>query len=149
MTERRDSRKNSLPFFQYQKCVQMKPADQIPYYAPDGTSRGFRSLAAANLLIAANLVNPSYGRKGHLKAIWAPQPDGSNAVAADTPPGTRYSFVQTLQSGQCWTLRSLDLRDEDGTLVSTRGVFLQVVSDCLVPRQQPHAPVAGVAATEQ
>ncbi len=111
----------------------MKPADQIPYYAPDGTSRGFRSLEAANLLIAANLVNPSYGRKGHLKAIWAPKEDGSSAVDANTKTGTRYSVLENLEHGRCWKLRRLERRDEDGVPVSTRGIFLQVVTDCLVP----------------
>ncbi|HUA64161.1 MAG TPA: hypothetical protein VML19_35795 [Verrucomicrobiae bacterium] len=42
----------------------MKHADQIPYYAPDGTSLGFRSLAAAKRLIAGGFVKPPYGRMG-------------------------------------------------------------------------------------
>jgi hypothetical protein len=70
---------------------------QIPYYAPDGTSLGFRSLEAARRLIEGGYVKPSYGRKRHLRAIWR-----------------------------------LDRRDDDGTPVSTRGVFLQVIADCLV-----------------
>jgi hypothetical protein len=49
----------------------MKPADQIPYYAPDGASLGFRSVEAAKRLIENGFVKPSHGRKGHLKAIWA------------------------------------------------------------------------------
>ena len=41
--------------------------------------------------------------------------------------------IENLDSGQrCWKLRRLDRRDEDGTPVSTRGVFLQVIADCLV-----------------
>ena len=64
----------------YPKCARMKPPDQIPYYAPDGTSLGFRSLAAAKRLIAGGFVKPSYGRKGHLKAIWLRREDGSNPV---------------------------------------------------------------------
>jgi hypothetical protein len=37
-----------------------------------------------------------------------------------------------LEHGRCWKLKRLDRRDDDGALVSTRGVFLQVVTDCLV-----------------
>ena len=109
----------------------MKPAEQIPYYAPDGTSLGFRTMEAAKRLIAGGFVKPSYGRKGHLKAIWLAKPDGATPVETYPQPGTHYSFVEALQSGRCWNLRRLDRRDEDGTPVSMRGAFLQVVSDCL------------------
>jgi hypothetical protein len=40
----------------------MKPENQIPYYAPDGTSLGFRSTDAAKRLIEGGYVKPSYGR---------------------------------------------------------------------------------------
>ncbi len=109
----------------------MKPAEQIPYYAPDGTSLGFRSMDAAKRLIAGGYVKPSYGRKGHLKAIWLRQEDGTNPVETHAKAGTSYSFIETLDNGRCWKLRRLDRRDEDGALVNTRGVFLQVVADCL------------------
>jgi hypothetical protein len=56
----------------------MKSTEQIPYYTPDGTSLGFRSLDATKRLIAGGFVKPSYGRKGHLKAIWLRREDGSN-----------------------------------------------------------------------
>lgn len=112
----------------------MKRANQIPYYASDGTSLGFRSEEAARRLIAGGFVQASYGRKGHLKAIWARRQDGSSPVEARPPTGTRYSFPENLDSGRrCWKLRRLDRRDDDGTHVSTRGVFLQVIADCLVP----------------
>ena len=39
-------------------------AQSIPLYAADGTSLGFRSLEAARRLIANEVVNPVYGRKG-------------------------------------------------------------------------------------
>jgi hypothetical protein len=110
----------------------MKTADQIPYYSADGNSRGFRTLEAAQKLIAANLVNPSYGRKGHLKAIWAPKTDGTSAVATNASSGTRYSVLENLEHGRCWKLKRLDRRDEDGVPFTTRGVFTQVVADCLV-----------------
>ena len=92
----------------------MKHAEQIPYYAPDGTSLGFRSRAAAKCLIAGGFVKPSYGRKGHLKAIWLRQEDGSSPVQAHANAGTRYSFIETLEHGRCWKLKRLTYRDEDG-----------------------------------
>ena len=112
----------------------MKRDNQIPYYASDGTSLGFRSEEAAERLVAGGFVQASYGRKGHLKAIWARRQDGSSPVETRPPTGTRYSFPENLDSGRrCWKLRRLDRRDDDGTPVSMRGVFLQVDSDCMVP----------------
>ena len=106
---------------------------QIPYYAPDGTSLGFRTRESAQRLIAGGHVKPAYGRKGHLKAIFLARADGSNPIETHPRTGTRYSFLQTLDSGRrCWKLRRLDGRDEDGVPVETRGVFLQVVRECLV-----------------
>ena len=111
----------------------MKSPDQIPYYAPDGSSMGFRTLEAAKRLIAGGYVKPAYGRKGHLKAIWLLQKDGGNPVETHPRSGTRYSYREGLDTGQhCWKLRQLDGRDDDGMRVNTRGVFLQVIADCLV-----------------
>lgn len=125
--------KNSIPSVPYPKCAQMQRETQIPYYAPDGTSFGFRSLEAARCLIEGGYVKPSYGPKRHLRAIWLRQEDGSSPVPAQAPSGTRYSFPETLDSGRrCWKHRRLNRRDEDGTLVITRGIFLQVVAECLV-----------------
>jgi hypothetical protein len=102
-------------------------------YASDGTSLGFRSLEAAKRLVAGRYVKPAYGRKGHLKAIWLLQKDGGSPVETHPSSGTRYSFLQNLDSGsRCWKLRRLDRYDEDGVPVSTRGVFMQVVRECLV-----------------
>ncbi|MGB7758451.1 MAG: hypothetical protein WBL61_01405 [Bryobacteraceae bacterium] len=109
----------------------MKPAERIPYYAPDGTPLGFRSMEAATRLIEGGYVKPSYGRKGHLKAIWLRREDGGSPIETRAPAGTPYSFIESLDHGRCWKLRRLDRRDEDGVLVSTRGVFLQVVAECL------------------
>ena len=110
----------------------MKPEKQIPYYAPDGISLGFRSLDAAKRLIAGGYVKASYGRKGHLKAIWLQREDGSSPVEAQAPTGTRYSFLENLEHGRCWKLRRLARKDEDGVEFSTRGIFTQVLAECLV-----------------
>ena len=110
----------------------MKHADQIPYYAADGTSLGFRSLAAAKRLIAGGFVKPSYGRKGHLKAIWLLREDGSNPVEMSAPAGTRYSFLENLDHSRCWKLRRLERKDEEGVDFSTRSIFTQVLADCLI-----------------
>ena len=109
----------------------MKPEKPIPYYAPDGTSLGFRSMDAAKRLIEGGYVKPSYGRKGHLKAIWLRKEDGGSPVETHAHSGTRYSFLENLEAGRCWKLRRLDMRDEDGIRFSTRRVFLQVVTDCM------------------
>jgi hypothetical protein len=109
----------------------MKPEKPIPYYAPDGSSLGFRSIEAAKRLIEGGYVKPSYGRKGHLKAIWLGKQDGGNPVETHAQAGTRYSFIENVETGRCWKLRRLDMRDEDGIRFSTRRVFLQVVADCM------------------
>ena len=83
-------------------------------YATDGTALGFRSIEDARRLIAGDHVKPSYGRKGHLKAIWLPGTDGANPVETNARAGTRYSFRETLDSGlHCWTLRRVDGRAND------------------------------------
>ncbi len=111
----------------------MKSRDLIPYYAPDGTSLGFRTLDAAERLVAGGHVKASYGRKKNLRAIWHCQDDGANPVETHPRAGTRYSFLQNLANGgRCWNLRRVDQPDENGAIVSTRGVFAQVLTDCLV-----------------
>jgi hypothetical protein len=108
-------------------------SQQIPLYSSDGTSLGSRTPEAAKRLIDGGYVEPSYGRKGHLRAIWLRQQDGGSPVQTHARTGTRYSFIENLENGRCWRLRRLDGKDEDGVTVSTRGVFLQVVADCTVP----------------
>jgi hypothetical protein len=103
-----------------------------PLLRTHGTSLGFRSLKAAERLIAGGFVKPSYGRKGHLKAIGLRREDGSSPVETHARAGTRYSFLENLDHGRCWKLRRLDRRDEDGVPFSTRAVFLQVLTDCRV-----------------
>jgi hypothetical protein len=105
----------------------------IPLYSADGRCVGWRTLEAAQQMVAAGLFEPSYGRKGHLKAVWLRKDDGSSPVEPHARAGTRYSFLQKLDNGtRCWKLRRMDGRDEDGTPVNTRGVFLEVIKDCLV-----------------
>ena len=106
---------------------------QIPLYSADGRCVGWRSLEAAQKMVVAGFWKPSYGRKGHLKAVWLGRDDGTSPVETNPRAGTRYSFLQTLDSGRrCWKLRQVSGRDDDGAAVTTRGVFLQVVTDCLV-----------------
>ena len=105
----------------------------IPLYSADGRCVGWRTLKAAQQMVTAGFWKPSYGRKGHLKAVWLGQEDGSTPVETNARSGTRYSFLQKLDSGKrCWKLRPIADQDDDGTKVPTRGVFLQVVADCLV-----------------
>ena len=111
----------------------MKAERQIPYYAPDGTPLGLRTYDAANRLIEGGYVKPSWGRKGHLRAIWLQSPDGGNPIQTRARLSTKYSVIERLEHGRCWKLRRLDRRDEDGVHVNTRGVFQQVLKDCLVP----------------
>jgi hypothetical protein len=111
----------------------VKQHQTIPFYGPDGASLGYRTPDAAERLMANGSVNPVYGRKGHLKGIFLRCEDGSSRVETHARTGTRYSFLQNLDSGgRCWKLRRVDGRDDDSMPVSTRGVFLQVLKDCLV-----------------
>lgn len=99
---------------------------QIPLYAPDGASLGFRTLDAAERLVKGGFVKPAYGRKGHLKAIWLRSEDGANPIQSSVRPGTRYSFREQLGQGHfAWRLKRLGKGNE------LRPVFLQVVTDCL------------------
>jgi hypothetical protein len=110
----------------------MDQIQSIPFYAPDGRSLGFRTLAAAKRLLAGGYVKASYGRKKSLRAIWLCQDDGGNPVKTQAQPGKRYSFIESLECGRCWRLRRVDGRDDDGTQVVTRGAYSQVVTECLV-----------------
>ena len=121
----------SFPVLSYPKCALMKPDQKIPYYAPDGRSLGFRTAEAAKRLIDGGFVKPSYGRKGHLKAIWLRRDDGTSPVEARVKLGTRYSFIETLENGRCWRLRKLRLRDEDGVEFNIEPAFFSVVQGCV------------------
>src|ERR1017187_3856453 len=106
----------------------------IPCYAADGTPLGYRTLDAAQRLVAGGYVRPAYGRKGHLRAIWLMRDDGTTPVQSRAHNGTRYSYIESLATGRCWRLRRLDRRGtlaEDGSPVTARDAFLQVVRDCL------------------
>ena len=89
-------------------------------------------MEAAKRLIEGGFVKPSYGRKGHLKAIWLGKQDGGNSRR--DPRARRHALQlrrEPWSTGRCWKLRRLDMRDEDGIRFSTRRVFLQVVADCM------------------
>ncbi len=107
-------------------------AQSIPIYAADGTPMGYRSSESARRLLTLDLVSPAYGRKGHLKAIFAKKGDGSSAVQSSAPGGTQYSFRERLDSGPlAWKLKRLGKGDE------LRPIFLQVVADCVVKEATP------------
>jgi hypothetical protein len=98
----------------------------IPYYAADGTSRGFRSPEAVARLLEQGLVTAIYGRKGHLKAVFARQADGASAVDEKLRPGTCYSFREHLASGHfLWQLKRL------GRGAELRPFFFRVAAGCL------------------
>ncbi len=106
--------------------------DQYPIYSADGRPLGFRSRQATERLLAGGFVTPSFGRKGHLKAIFMRAVDGSNPVDPHPKPGTKYSFEQSLPTGhRCWALKKLDLVDEDGAAINTEPIYRRVVLDCL------------------
>jgi hypothetical protein len=109
----------------------MSQTKNIPLYAADGRSLGFRNEEAARRLVAAGHVSPSYGRKGHLRAIWLRGENGTSAIQGHIPSGAKYSFRQQLDNGRCWTLRRLDRRDDNGVMVNTRGLFLNVIAECM------------------
>ena len=109
----------------------MKSRDLIPYYAPDGTSLGFRTLDAAERLVAGGNVKASYGRKKNLRAIWHYPDDGVSPVETRPAAGTTYSFIERLRRGRCWSHKRLDQRDEHGESVSTRPAFFRVIADRL------------------
>ncbi|MCZ2150872.1 MAG: hypothetical protein LC126_24260 [Bryobacterales bacterium] len=106
--------------------------DQYPIYSADGRPLGFRSRKATERLLAGGYVTPCYGRKGHLKAIFLRSEDGANPVDAYPKPGTKYSFEQSLSNGhRCWTLKRLDLVDENGCSVSAAPIYRRLLLDCL------------------
>lgn len=72
----------------------MKQDQRIPVYAPDGRSLGFRTLDAAERLVAGGYVKASYGRKKNLRTIWLCQEDGGNPVETHARAGTQYSFTE-------------------------------------------------------
>lgn len=99
---------------------------EIPLYAADGRSLGFRTVEAARRLIANGYAEAVYGRKGHLKAIHAKQLDGASAIETRVPTGTRYSFRERLDNGTvAWRLKRLGKGHE------LRPIFMAVVSDCM------------------
>jgi hypothetical protein len=115
----------------------MKPTrSTIPCYAGDGTPLGYRTIDAAQRLVAGGCVRPAYGRRGHLKAIWLLRDGGSSPFQTRPHNGTRYSYIESVATGRCWQLRRLNQRDTtttEGSTVTSRDPFLQVIRDCLAP----------------
>jgi hypothetical protein len=102
---------------------------QIPFYAADGTPMGYRSPESARRLLDLDLVSPAYGRKGHLKAIFAKCRDGSSSVEQTVRGGTRYSYRERLETGaRAWRLKRL------GKGAELRPIFLAIVTDCMASR---------------
>ena len=81
--------------------------------------------------MTAGHVTADYGRKGHLKAIWLRSENGTSAIQGHLPSPTKYSFREQLDNGRCWNLKNLDRRDDNGVMVNLRGMFLNVVTECL------------------
>src|ERR1039457_2829804 len=105
----------------------------IPCYAADGTPLGYRTLDAAQRLVAGGYVRPAYGRKGHLRAIWLMPDDGPTPVQSRAHNGTRYSYIESLATGRCWRLRRLDRRGTPttgGSPAPARGPVLHGVRRC-------------------
>ena len=99
--------------------------NQIPMYAADGRSLGFRSIESARRLVANGFVEAVYGRKGHLKAIQTKQSDGASAVTTQVKAGTQYSYRERSDTGTiAWRLKRLGKGSE------LRPIFLAVVTDC-------------------
>jgi len=122
----------------------------ITCYAPDGTSQGYRTLAAAERLVSGGYVHPVYGRKGHLRAIWLLRDDGGNPTQSRARSGTRYSFIESLDNGRCWQLRRLDRSDNTvaRSPVAGRDAFLQIVRDCLTDSADGWPPGAQASHTQ-
>jgi hypothetical protein len=74
--------------------------EQIPIYAADGTSLGFRTIEAARRLIASGYVKPAYSRKGCLKAILLQQEDGDNPIETRAPSDRQYVPHHLMRCGQ-------------------------------------------------
>jgi len=109
-------------------CLRLEKS--IPYYDAEGRPRGYRTHEAARRLLANEIVTAIYGRKGHIKAIFAKQADGACAVQEHLPSGTRYSFRQHLDSGHVtWAMKRLGKGDE------LRPIFLTVLTDCMVKHE--------------
>jgi hypothetical protein len=99
---------------------------EIPMYAADGRSFGYRSIEAAQRLLANGYVEAVHGRKGHLKAIQVKQPDGASAIMTQVNTGKRYSFREQFDGGTvAWALKRLGKGDE------LRPIFTTVVTECL------------------
>jgi hypothetical protein len=110
----------------------------IPVYNADGSLYACASEQRFARLQAAGLVaRVVRRRKGSItRAVLFTRPGEPKPLSANSVMGTAYSFKESLEHGQAWEMKHLG-GDRDGETYAppkTRGVFLQVVADCLVPR---------------
>ena len=105
----------------------------IPVYRPDGSlyasvnERRFMRLESAGLI--SRTVRH---RKGQIKrAILFGREEDPTPPQLGAYQGTRYSYMEKLESGrQCWQHKRLTVKDEEGSTLDMRRVFLRVVEDC-------------------
>jgi hypothetical protein len=107
----------------------------IPVYCADGSLYDRVTEPRLNRLQKAGLVaRVVRHRKGHInRAILFARP-GEKPLPVTAYVGTKYSFKEHLDHGLAWELRRLG-GARDGTTYAPpqlRGMFLQVVTDCLV-----------------
>jgi hypothetical protein len=79
----------------------MSKTNNIPLYAANRRCLGFRDEQVARRLVAAGQLSPSYGRKGHLKAVWMKDLRGDCPVLKQVSVGLPVCFREQLDNGRC------------------------------------------------
>ena len=108
----------------------------IPVYQADGSLYACVSEQRLARLEAAGLVaRVIRSRNGLVKRVILFMRSGDpKPMSVHSLMGTRYSFKELLEHGPAWELNHLGGRDEKTYAPpEMRAVFLQVVTDCLVP----------------
>lgn len=108
----------------------------VPLYSSDRSLLDFISDQRALRLEETGLAK-LVRHKGHVnRVVLYRRPDDPRPIRVRDYQGKAYSFNQPLDNGHhCWALRPLQGGRSDSTLapLHTRGVFLQVLKECLVP----------------
>lgn len=107
----------------------------IPLYDATGDFRGERTSQVADRLVQNGLAVPIKNRKGFVVSLHLVVADGSSPIRPTAHVGTRYSFQDKLESGgRPWDLKRLSGKRGGTTYApqGVRGIFLQVITDCLV-----------------